>query len=63
MALAERCDLHGIVAERLHIPTDKGCNASGKVATIVAGMLTGADSIDDLDVVRHGGMPMLFGGV
>jgi hypothetical protein len=63
MALAERCDLHGIVAERLHIPTDKGANASGKVATVVAGMLTGADSIDDLDVVRHGGMPMLFGGV
>ena len=42
---------------------DKGSNASGKVATIVAGMLTGADSIDDLDVVRHGGMPVLFGGV
>jgi hypothetical protein len=55
--------LHGIVAERLHLPTDKGCNASGKVATIVAGMLSGADSIDDLDVVRHGGMPALFRGV
>jgi hypothetical protein len=26
-------------------------------------MLTGADLIDDLDVLRHGGMPMLFGGV
>jgi hypothetical protein len=26
-------------------------------------MLTGADSIDDLDVVRHGGMAELFGGV
>src|SRR3954451_11594210 len=63
MALAERCDLPGIVAQRLHIPSDKGCNVSGKVATIVAGMLTGADSIDDLDVVRHGGMAGLFGGV
>jgi hypothetical protein len=63
MRLAESCDLHGIVRERLHVPTDKGSNASGKVATIVAGMLTGADSIDDLDVVRHGGMPVLFGGV
>ena len=63
MRLAESCDLHGIVAERLHVPTDKGSNASGKLATIVAGMLTGADSIDDLDVVRHGGMPSLFGGV
>jgi hypothetical protein len=63
MRLAESCDLHGIVRERLHVPTDKGSNASGKVATIVAGMVTGADSIDDLDVVRHGGMAELFGGV
>ena len=63
MRLAESCDLHGIVRERLHVPTDKGSNAPGKVATIVAGMVTGADSIDDLDVVRHGGMAELFGGV
>jgi hypothetical protein len=63
MRLAESCGLHGIVASRLHVPTDKGSNASGKVAAIVAGMLTGADSIDDLDVLRHGGMRLLFGGV
>jgi len=63
MRLAESCDLYGIVRERLHVPSYKGSNASGKVATIVAGMLIGADSIDDLDVVRHGGMPALFGGV
>jgi Transposase DDE domain group 1 len=63
MRLAESCDLAGIVRERLHVPTHKGSNGSGKVATIVAGMVTGADSIDDLDVVRHGGMPALSGGV
>jgi hypothetical protein len=63
MRLADSCDLHGIVRERLHVPTDKGSSAEGKVAAIVAGMLTGADSIDDLYVVRHGGMPLLFGGV
>lgn len=63
MRLAQSCDLYGIVSRRLHVPTDKGANASGKVATIVAGMLTGADSIDDLDVVRHGGMQVLFSGV
>jgi Transposase DDE domain group 1 len=63
LRLAERCDLAGIVAGRVRIPTDKGCNASGKVTAIVAGMLTGADCIDDLDVIRHGGMPALFGGV
>lgn len=34
-----------------------------KIGSIVAGMLAGADSIGDLDVVGHGGMGMLFGGV
>ena len=63
MRLAESCDLSGIVRERLRVPTDKGSNAAGKVSTIVAGMVTGADSIDDLDVVRHGGMAELFDGV
>jgi hypothetical protein len=63
MRLAQSYDLHGIVGERVPIPGDKGANASGKVAAVVAGMLTGADSIDDLDVIRHGGMPALFGSV
>lgn len=63
MRLAESCGLRDIVGERLHVPTDKGSNPAGKVATVLAGMLTGADSIDDLDVVRHGGMRLLFGGV
>jgi hypothetical protein len=40
-----------------------GANAHLKIPGIVAGMLAGADSIDDLDVLRHGGMGELFGGV
>jgi hypothetical protein len=63
LRLAQSVDLHGIVGERLRIPGDKGANASGKVAAVLAGMLTGADCIDDLDVIRHGGMSALFGGV
>jgi len=31
-----------------------GCDAAAKVCSIVAGMLTGADSIDDLGVLREG---------
>ena len=34
-----------------------------KLTSIVAGMLAGADCIDDLDVIRAGGMGKLFGGV
>jgi hypothetical protein len=63
MRLAQDAGLHDAVAGRVSLPTDKGANPAGKVATIVAGMLTGADSIDDLDIARHGGMRSLFGGV
>jgi hypothetical protein len=63
MRLAQQAGLHDAVAERVSLPTDKGANPAGKVATIVAGMLAGADSIDDLDVARHGGMRSLFAGV
>ena len=63
MRLAQSCGLHTMVAERVRVPAHRGSNAAGKVATIVAGMLTGADSIDDLGAVRHGGMRQLFGEV
>jgi hypothetical protein len=36
LRLPDSCDLHGIVAERSHLPGDKRSNASGKV---IAGML------------------------
>ncbi|WP_433530325.1 IS1380 family transposase [Micromonospora sp. CA-263727] len=63
MRLAEQAGLYDAVAERVSVPTDKGANPAGKVATIVSGMLAGADSIDDLDVARHGGMRSLFTSV
>jgi len=63
MRLAQQAGLHDAVAGRVRLPTDKGANPAGKVATIVAGMLAGADSIDDLDIARHGGMRSLFTSV
>ena len=38
-------------------------NADLKIGCLVAGMAAGADSIDDMDLLRHGAMPDLFGGV
>jgi hypothetical protein len=38
-------------------------NAAAKSGCIVAGMLAGADSIDDLELLRAGAMPRLFDGV
>ena len=67
MALAERAGMSELVAEKVEITNapipSTGANPAGKVAAIVAGMAAGADSIDDLDVIRHGGMKRLFGGV
>ena len=40
-----------------------GANPAGKLTSIIAGMAAGADSIDDLDVIRSGGMQRLFAGV
>ena len=63
MRLAQDCDLAGLVAEHLKMTVAVGANAHLKIPGIVAGMLAGADCIDDLDVLRHGGMGELFGGV
>jgi len=40
-----------------------GCNAHLKIASLVAGMVAGADSIQDMALLRHGGMDRLFTGV
>jgi hypothetical protein len=44
----------------MSVPTDKGANAGLKVSSLVAGMVAGADSIDDMALLRHGGMGRIF---
>jgi Transposase DDE domain group 1 len=63
MALAQRAGLAALVEEHVRIARPCGVNAQVKVPGIVAGMIGGADSIDDLDLLRHGAMPALFGGI
>jgi hypothetical protein len=63
MALAERAGLGELVAERVRPGGECGVNAHLKVPCLVAGMAAGADSIDDIDLLRHGAMTSLFGGV
>lgn len=60
LRLAQHAGLDQLSQSRLSVPTDKGSNAGGKVMALVAGMLAGADSIDDMNVLRHGGMGRLF---
>ena len=60
LALARRCGLYETAGTALSVPNP---NASVKIAGVVAGMVAGADSIDDLDRLRHGGMARLFTGI
>jgi Transposase DDE domain group 1 len=63
MALAEAAGLADLVAEHVRPGGECGVNAPLKVACLVAGMAAGADCIDDMDLLRHGAMPDLFGGI
>jgi Transposase DDE domain group 1 len=63
MALAEDAGLADLVAEHVRPAGACGVNAHLKVGCLVAGMAAGADSIDDMGLLRHGAMTSLFGGV
>jgi hypothetical protein len=60
LGLAGRCGLSELLAQRLTLAGNGAANAAGKVIALVAGMICGADSISDMDLLRHGGMPRLF---
>src|SRR4051794_20421976 len=57
LQLAQRAGLHDLLGAHL---TVRSPNPVAKCMSVVAGMLCGADSIDDLDVIRHGGMSRVF---
>jgi hypothetical protein len=63
MALAQRAGLGDLAAEHVRPDGECGVNAQVKIPCLVAGMAAGADSIDDMDLLRHGGMDRLFGGI
>ena len=63
MRLARRAGLDTQVGSRLTVPGGAGFDSAGKVASLVAGMITGADSIDDIDALREGAVGKLMPGV
>ena len=67
MTLAEQTGLGDLLADKVHIAQTRiasgAANPAPKLATLIAGMCVGADCIDDVDVVRSGGMKTLFDGV
>jgi len=60
LALAESAGLRDLADEHLTVPSDKGANAGLKVSSLVGAMVAGADSIDDMALLRHGGMGRIF---
>jgi hypothetical protein len=67
MTLAERTGLSDLLAQNVYIAAPRiksgSANPAPKLATLIAAMCAGADCIDDVDVLRSGGMQTLFGGV
>jgi hypothetical protein len=66
MRLAEWGRISELVRERVRIggaDNSGGANPAAKVTSLVAAMCAGADSIEDADRLRHGAMPLLFGGI
>jgi hypothetical protein len=67
MTLAEQTGLRGLLDAKVHISVPRiksgSANPAPKLATLIAGMCAGADCIDDIDVLRSGGMKTVFGGV
>jgi hypothetical protein len=67
MRLAEQTGLSRLLGKKVHVTapriTSGAANPAPKLATVVAGMVAGADCIDDIDVLRSGAMGSLFDGV
>jgi len=62
LTLADRAGLHEHLDRHLMLARPGAANAAVKATSLVAGMVVGADSIHDMDVLRHGAMARLFGG-
>ena len=64
MALAEQAGLSRLLDNKIRITSTRvksgAANPAPKLATLIAGMCAGADYIDDVDLVRAGGMKTLF---
>jgi hypothetical protein len=66
LRLAERAGLPAVAQQRVRLAASAGsaaANAGAKITSVVAGIVAGADSIDDLGVIRHGALPEIFGGI
>ena len=60
LALADRAGFRRLVEAGVPVPGEAGANPGIKVMSLLAGMVAGADTIDGMDLLRHGGMDRVF---
>jgi hypothetical protein len=61
--LAQNVGLEELVTDYVRVAAKVGANPGVKVGSLVAGMVAGADTIEGMDLLRHGAMPATFGGI
>ncbi len=64
LELAEQTGLSRLIGEHVRLPSTRvksgAVNPAGKLTSIIAAMMCGADTIDDADLLRAGGTPRVF---
>jgi hypothetical protein len=67
LELAQQTGLSRLLDEHVRFTSERvrsgAANPTAKLTSVIAGMAAGAECIDDLDVIRAGGLKQLFGGV
>jgi hypothetical protein len=61
--LAQNVGLEDLVAQHVRVAAKVGANPGLKIGALVAGLVAGADTIDGMDLLRHGAIPATVGGI
>ena len=61
--LAQNVGLDELVEEHVRVAAKVGVNPGVKIGSLIAGMVAGVDTIDGMDLLRHGALPATFGGI
>jgi hypothetical protein len=61
--LLQNVGLEELVDQHLRVVARVGANAPVRIGWLIAGMIAGADTIDGMDLLRHGALPNTFAGI
>ena len=61
--LSQNIGLEDLAGQHVRVAAKVGANPGLKIGSLVAGMVAGADTIDGMDLLRHGAFPATVGGI